>query len=158
MSELSLDYLAGFFDGEGCIGIASKACKPDSKSGPSYVLNVQVTQIETFVLEEYKRQFGGSICTFRNFPEHKSRCKPYSKWHVASTNAYNFLLVIYPYLQQKRPQAILGIEYYESTKMNSLKRGPKTVPTFSSRFNNIRIRRDRKVFFEQIKELNKRGI
>ena len=47
MNDLNLSYLAGFFDGEGCISIL-KYSKDISKWNPSYFLQAQ---IETLVKE-----------------------------------------------------------------------------------------------------------
>lgn len=96
-----LDYYAGYFDGEGCIG---------------FYTNLQVGVSNTFTpaLKELQNLFGGSI-----------RTKTYSgrpcyEWRVFGSTALAFLNEISPFLKEKRPQAELAIICYQSPKEERL--------------------------------------
>ena len=57
---MEITYLAGLFDGEGCINIQ----KSDNNSGsPGYVLNIQINQIYQKTLLEITQCFGGRFHT-----------------------------------------------------------------------------------------------
>ena len=86
-------YFAGFFDGEGSLGIY-----PNNVGG--YGLRVSVGQKLLTQLERLQSVYGGGIS--------KKDC---SVWTVCGLNAYNFVTDIYPWVQEKRDQVELAIEY-----------------------------------------------
>ena len=84
----NLSYLAGFFDGEGCIRI--------NKTHGHYALIIQVSQCNRWVLELFKMHFGGSI-------HHREQSRyPSSMWSISSWKASAFLEIIEPYLMLKK--------------------------------------------------------
>ena len=72
---LEASYLAGHFDGEGCIYMRN--------SGKSYKLNCSVTAAWLPVLEKYQRYFGGSI-----HPAHAVK-KPLNRWSLWGYRIYS---------------------------------------------------------------------
>lgn len=87
-----LAYVAGFVDGEGCIGIYA--------NGTSLRLSVQIGQKDKSVLEYVQGVMGGSL-SFKKY------------WTLAWFNAEasDMLKQIQPYLMLKRQQAELCIEF-----------------------------------------------
>ena len=91
-------YIAGFFDGEGCICLA----KPN-KTSRSYHLSVSITQNNREILVEIQKLFGGGV-----YP-HKVNC--YSWQATKKEEAYNFLSSILPYLYLKKKEAEIGLVF-----------------------------------------------
>lgn len=119
-SLLSLEYLAGFFDGEGCV------CTGRKKNGTPW-LSVSVTQLarHRVVLEEFQRRWGGAIIPQKTRPHHR----PCLFWRAITKGGVGALIEMLPYLQVKRRQAILGIRLGKLAAHNVVKgRGHKIQP------------------------------
>lgn len=104
LTPIELAYLAGFFDGEGCV-------QSDGRT-------VGITNTFPDVLHRFKRAFGGRVS-----PKATNRDNPGGKalwrWGISGIDARNFLQTMIPLLVEKRPQA----EAYLSAWMH----GPKTM-------------------------------
>jgi len=130
-------YWAGFFDGEGHIGIqVSKGKKYD---GMSYSLRVGASNTIEQVIKELQELFGGSI-----YINYINRRKPVFQWKVNSWRAFNFLSVVYPLLKIKKERAYLGIQFQ---KVTGFRRGKLTQVEIAQR----------KLLGQKLKLLNKRG-
>lgn len=92
----SLRYMAGFVDGEGCIGFA--------KCRSSLYPQVVVVNTNREILEQFKKRFGGDI---RPLSKRKSNWKIAYSWRVNWQKAVSFIDAIYPYLIIKTAQAEL---------------------------------------------------
>ena len=104
-------YLAGFFDGEGCITIQRRR---NGKGRSYHYLEVQVTNTDRFSLELYRFTFGGNINPLRDrrSPDHPGWLPRYI-WQLEGKEAGECLRTLLPYLGLKRPQAEVGIEFQE---------------------------------------------
>ncbi len=91
---MTLSYIAGFFDGEGCIGFAR--CRT------SLHPRVLVTNTNIEILEELKNRFGGDI---KPLSLRKENWKQGFSLRLTWLNAMKFLTKIYPFLILKRRQA-----------------------------------------------------
>ena len=91
---LSLPYVAGIVDGEGCISVA--------KRGPYITPTVQVANTDIGLLEIFYNQFGGNIDRNR---ESRPNRKPCHCWRLAGRAAKTFVQQIRPWLLIKGPQA-----------------------------------------------------
>ena len=112
MADLDLKYIAGLFDGEGCIHI-DKHEKPCLH----YSLVVHLTNSNAKVIKKVRKTIGfGCIQT-----ERKTKKIVYI-FRLCSRQAKSFLVKVYPYLEIKKEQTKLAIEY-QSKKP---KRGQKT--------------------------------
>lgn len=98
MSDPNLLYLAGYFDGEGSIGV----------SGGS--LSARVVNTHRPALEEFQSAFGGSI-GLHNAGDEKSRMT--WVWRAYGETAENALRALMPHLREKRAQAYLGLHFRE---------------------------------------------
>lgn len=103
-------YMAGFFDGEGCIRI-NKRVRPVS---PEYTLFISLGQKDGAIIDWIKEVFGGHIHTVR-------RDNSYI-WIVTNKKAIEFLQKVTPYLKYKKPQALVALklaENYRKTRIIS---------------------------------------
>ena len=91
-------YIAGFFDGEGCIQINMRT------SGSCYCY---VTMAQKYVLEPLyicEKYWGGSL--------REQKCGT-MVWHCSTRKAEKFLKDIYPYLIVKKSQAEVVFDFYK---------------------------------------------
>lgn len=86
-------YLAGFFDGEGCVGAYMQ--------GEKVVLRISVSNTHHPSLLRFKAAFGGSIQSIRN---HGNR-KPQWQWIANGQRAKDALAAMRPYMNTKAAQA-----------------------------------------------------
>src|SRR5258708_7075513 len=102
---LSLEYLAGFFDGEGSVSIT----KVRPKSNLPYAgCGIRATVTNTYrpVLQELHERFGGNInVRIRRADHHKQGYE----WQAHGSDARNFLSAILPYLNEKYQQVVLAL-------------------------------------------------
>lgn len=104
-----LAYIAGFFDGEGYVGIYNYKAEGTHKNDRKR-LQLGITNTNRDVLDWIKKRFN-----FGHIKE-KSRSSPNWKicyeWTVRDRNAMKFLKMIYPYLRVKKKivkSLIMGI-------------------------------------------------
>lgn len=105
-----LGWVAGFIDGEGCIGIYSNVRKPPRKS--RYHLTVAATQKDPRPLRELQSLYGGRL-SYRSGGALKS---PHWYWSVEGRFAAGLLTDIQDLLVLKREQATLGLEYWNARR------------------------------------------
>ena len=114
-------YLAGFFDGEGCIHIATV------KSRCS--LRAQVGNNRVDVLNIFKDIFGGTI--------HAPKGYNFSEWRITGTGVEGFLEAMLPYLILKKEEAELGLEYRSKFKELNMEQREK----YRIRMRNLKRRK-----------------
>lgn len=93
-----LAYLAGFFDGEGCI---------TTQTGNGVSLRVTAAQIDPAPLLLLQRYFGGHV-----YPPYGSNSA--STWVVSAREGTTFLKAVGPLLLVKRRQAELALQMQEA--------------------------------------------
>jgi hypothetical protein len=94
-TNILLSWMAGFFEGEGSIGISTHG---DPRHGD---IQVQIDQDERILLELFQKEFGGVIV-----PSHRDR--PWHegwKWRIVSRMALRFALALFPYLHGDKTKA-----------------------------------------------------
>lgn len=105
---LSKDYMAGFFDGEGSIGIYGTSNDHTHKAS----LIVQLVQNDgpesRPLLNEFEDRYGGNITEIPPVDRMKLN------WFVSGERACLFLEDLIPHLRLKLPQAIVGTEWYRN--------------------------------------------
>jgi hypothetical protein len=103
-----LPYFAGFFDGEGSIGIYRNS----RHHQPGRTLRVQVTQNvsreATELLEEAQRRWGGAL-TIMN----RTHARPAWMWQVSASKGVRALREIRPWLRVKAEQADIALAYWD---------------------------------------------
>lgn len=100
MTETDLAYIAGLFDGEGCVLVA-KAARTNGKQ--YYTLLTNISNKDLRCLRFSQERFGGRI--------NVQRSSQVGRWALTSNRAARFLKAILPYLVIKKDQAEKAIEY-----------------------------------------------
>lgn len=118
--SLELAYLAGLFDGEGCIGFYRHGDRP---TYPQYILTISVVQSYRPSLESLSELFGGFVHT-RKLRDKKPHHKQTYQWYVRGKATDKFLEVMTPYLREKKAQAELALEIRAKQRI-----GPRHRPT-----------------------------
>ena len=108
MKKSDLAYLAGFFDGEGCIYIQGPRPKRHC-----YQLSVRISQANRWILERYRMAFGGLI---REIKPTSATAKCIWQWIISGKQAMEFLNTIYPYLILKQCEARVAIEFQSARR------------------------------------------
>ena len=109
----SPQYLAGYFDGEGCISV-NYSIKPERFRGPETAYQIMVSVSNTYkpVLEAIHGKYGGWLGNNGNHrnPGHR---KAY-QWRATGRRAAHFLTDIEPYLVEKRGRAIAALFFCDT--------------------------------------------
>ena len=102
-------YFAGFFDGEGTVRLAKTYYNRRASGGRTtyHKLHCSVTNSNKDILELYLDRFGGSVYERKGLPEHYKRIWI---WTISTQKAFRFLEIIYPYLIEKKEQAMIVLE------------------------------------------------
>jgi hypothetical protein len=103
--EYHIAWAAGFFDGEGYIGIH----KGD------HVLSLSVTQVTPEPLERFVLLFGGHVY---RYPRLTKGGRSQWGWFQQGRKAAATLQLMLPYLCNKRREAELGLEFHMSKPRN----------------------------------------
>ncbi len=142
---ISIDYLAGFMDGEGSICIATHR----KARNPGYYLRVQISNTDRGVLESIQKSFGGGIYTTKKGNGWRSEHQ--LVW--CSRKGAALLKELFPYLILKRERAGLAIAFMDYLRSWRPARGHKgrILPVTDADLNL------RKRFYEHMKQLNIRG-
>jgi hypothetical protein len=104
MNKIDLAYIAGFFDGEGYVGILKRQRKDFS---PEYYIMASVGQNDGEIMDILYSNFGGVL-------HHVKRDGSY-QWNISYEKAYKFLKKIHPYLKYKKPQVDVAVRFYENS-------------------------------------------
>ena len=105
-------YIAGFFDGEGCIRI-----KKASQGGNSYYIWVAITNSNKGILDMVASIFGGTVRQAE-----KTVNKIIYHYLITSSEAIDMLKVLKGFLREKQRQAELAILFHENKENFSLGR------------------------------------
>ena len=95
-------YIAGFFDGEGCIRI-----KQASQRGNSFYIIAHITNSNRAILEQVQDLFDGTIRL-----QEKKVNKTVWSYYVTSAEAVDFLTTLSPFLREKKEEALLAIKFH----------------------------------------------
>lgn len=105
---IGIAYLAGFFDGEGCIEIQKWVSK-DLILNPYYTLRISATQVNPEPLYKLQETFKG-VVHCRDARPLKNQRTVY-KWRCKSVQAAHALQCMLPYLIVKSDEAKLALEF-----------------------------------------------
>lgn len=113
ITQMEMSYLAGIFDGEGCITI--------NQNQKGYKLECLLVTAGSYIPNLFQFTFGGSLRKRKQNTD--KRWHDYYRWQISSRQALSFLKVITPYLRLKKPQAELAIKFQERLSANHLHHG-----------------------------------
>lgn len=119
MKKTDLAYLAGLFDGEGCVHIRHNK-RNDCPKGVQYQLMIRVAMASEHLCRLYQMSFGGRVYQCKKY---KSYHKQLWQWVCSSRQAGDFLKAISPYLILKKSEAILGIKFQDAKVPNKAELG-----------------------------------
>lgn len=105
IQKVTIEYLAGFFDGEGTIAAMRNGWK----------VSVGVCNTYKPVLEIFKARFGGKIDTVKSLNgNHFKSNKVRYHWRIQTKHGMTFCLkTLLPYLQEKQERALVGLAILE---------------------------------------------
>jgi hypothetical protein len=103
-------YIAGLFDGEGCVRI-----KHANQGGNSYYVIAHITNTNREMLEKVELYFGGNTRI-----QEKGRNKIVYNWSLSSSEAVDFLKTLSPFLIEKLEQAKVAIYFHERKEKLSI--------------------------------------
>lgn len=105
-NKLKLAYMAGFFDGEGYVGILKR------KRGNwniEYFLQLSIGQKDGATMDWITENYGGKTYLVKRDGTFY--------WTCSNKMALNLLTQIVPYLKYKKPQAELALEFYKNRNL-----------------------------------------
>jgi hypothetical protein len=104
MTNIDAAYIAGLFDGEGCVLISTK-----QRFGRAvFWLEISITNTDKPVLDWILATVGGRM---QKKPHNKKGNRDLWRWRASSREAAGVLEILLPYLRIKREQARLAIEF-----------------------------------------------
>lgn len=123
LSHTALAYIAGLFDGEGCIII--ERSRPYNRATVRHWLHVSIANTNKEVLDWIQECFGGAVRRTGNPRGNRQVCWG---WYIKSASALLFLTSLLPYLRIKRAQADIAIQFQiEVSSWQSRQRLPETI-------------------------------
>ena len=114
---VSLSYLAGFFDGEGCIHLAKQVSR-DPARRPTFRMRVAIGQNNFEILDLFSREIGvpGKIHTVTRTEKQNRQC--YSLIYDGSAS-FEVLRKLLPFLRRKKYEALVALEYEKNCFVNT---------------------------------------
>jgi LAGLIDADG endonuclease len=107
MKQTDLAYIAGYFDGEGCISVWKRKAAYTCIS-PRHILTIQISSTDKSGLDWINRQFKGTVLYAHN-ASHNPRQADAWKWIISAKRAAEILRLLLPYLKLKKKEAKLAI-------------------------------------------------
>lgn len=114
------EWLAGFFDGEGCISGAMVFTATKYIKNPRVHLQITITQKDRGILEKIQEKYGGSI------RQHTKGSKCWSIRWIGKTEMKNILCILAPYCICKKEQVLLALRFVDTLREENL--GSKPLP------------------------------
>lgn len=146
-------YVAGLFDGEGCIIIRRGRHK--GSRYPQYSIACTIAMTDPRPLKRIAHRFGGSVCSPPSATKgyDPSRKKTVFRWTVVSRTAAHFLEQIVPSLLVKRAEAMVALRFQKH--LDSVRRGHRVMVDGKHCYpEHIRERRER--LYAQLQALKRR--
>ena len=111
MSEISIEYMAGFFDGEGNVQISNAKHYPNSKQD-----KIRITNTNKLILDFITETFGGKIYKKRDVSTDGYKRKPTWVWAMHGRYGVKLSKQLYEICIEKKEK--LGI-FIERNKKNA---------------------------------------
>ncbi len=158
---ISPEYLAGFVDGEGTLGIErinNGKTRPYGVTfggtprswyhSPEHIVRVQVSNTNLAGLQAIQAVFGGTLTKMKSYNRPNNRVAYKLTWN--SRRAERLLGIVGPHLVLKRPQYLLLLDYIGARHPN------RRLPGFHGRLDPTEIALWDS-FQRRLKELNHKG-
>jgi hypothetical protein len=110
-AEFSLQWAAGFTDGEGCIFVYKQPYTADPNRNPTYRLGFSITQNDREVLEHFQQGLGvhGAIYPVKRVVAHNRQIY---ELKYTGINAFKVISILQPHLIRKQMEAQTAIAYW----------------------------------------------
>jgi hypothetical protein len=128
--KISLQYLAGFFDGEGSLMILHKSAR--SYQTAHIQIEAHLTNNNLKLLKSIQKQLGGKLVTLKNKHRNIYRLRWLKKEAIQQ-----LLNQLYPFLILKRPNAKLMLEYITARPAHKRSRLSKHDFSFAKRMTAL---------------------
>ena len=152
---IPIKWLAGFFDGEGCISMTIVG------KHRRVAVRIQLTNTNAALLRRIKKEYGG-IFVQKTF-KHKPHWKPYCALLWTSRKAEVFLEQIFEHLILKRKQAVLARQFFKlrhslgRLESGSVEGVPRSERSYRARLRPEVVEKEASMKVEMHK-LNKKGV
>jgi len=116
-SKKKIIYLAGLFDGEGCITIGKHQLRGYRKK-PEFSLTLSISNTHKEVLEWVKENFKGQVYkkSLTLSKKEKLRRKQVYWWRASNPDIREILMKIVPYVKIKKEQVKVALEFIKTKK------------------------------------------
>lgn len=146
---ITLEYLAGFFDGEGCVNITTRG------KSKQVALRVMIVNTDPTILQEIQQVYGGFLSKPRI---NKRGWKAFRQLTFVGDSAVGLLSTLLPFLRIKKRQAELAIEFWAFQKAPG-----RNMTKYNESGHAFRVRKPEIIsgelyFKAQMHELNKKGL
>jgi len=127
-TETELAYIAGLFDGEGCIHIEKRHPSLKQRTvNPQYILQIAITNGDILALQWIQGELGCKL-KLQNPKLIREGYKPTWKWYASAKEAYRVLIILLPFLRIKDKEAKEAIAFQEFLSKSSKGYGGKPKP------------------------------
>ena len=114
----TIAYIAGLFDGEGCVTCKQKPTKRKDRGGKIYnqwYIRCEIAMTNRAVIEWIHEVLGFGWCAEKRY-NNKPKYKKQWRWCCGYRDALLFAKIIWPYTQVKLHQIENIIDHYEAIK------------------------------------------
>lgn len=136
VSEVDIAYIAGFFDGEGCVTV-----------GKNGAVDVRIVNTGYATLLKVQSVFGGNVAERSQIVNKKQYV-----YTLYGENAVQFLSTVEKYLIDKKNQALTVLEYFSLREEIPTIRTPGVRGSFSNPDRQLLVEVFREILAEQKKE------
>ena len=106
-TDVELAYLAGYFDGEGCVGVYMRRSRTHPGSG--FTVRVIVGACDPAPLLRFQAAFGGTVNAAMPHPTSLGKLMQH-RWQCSGSRAITALRSMLPHLTTKRAQAEAALQ------------------------------------------------
>jgi len=110
--RVSLDYLAGAFDGEGCIVIHKRKPKK-THWNPNYYAEICIGNTSEWLLLQFQNRWGGSLSLRK---QATGTSQPVYAWSLASKKSIPFMEDMLSHCYLKRAQLEIALKFQKGKK------------------------------------------
>lgn len=107
ISEIQMSYLAGFFDGEGCISIKRHV----KGKATQYVPSVSMTNTNKEIIELFTTSFGVGKPYYVRPNKYTTNTKASWWWGIFGSKSITIVESLFPYLLVKRQEALILLKF-----------------------------------------------
>jgi hypothetical protein len=117
--KFTREYMAGLFDGEGCVNISRCSRITRGNKHTQIILRCFIVNTNQEILRFLKLKFGGSLSAPLSLNKERG-WKPFCSWKLCYDKAAKFLEWILPSCFIKREQIILALDFHKFQKLQEL--------------------------------------